>query len=187
MSPPVRPRPHSSRLDRSYAASGDIANRIAEALFGRAGSRQTRTRGNMAPRASRRDWRAGSPIRRRAATLFAGVLALVAQLVLAPLHPAVGFSGSAKLAELIALTGQDLVLCEHATGEQPSAPDHSDCDYGSLCCQLSHAVAVDLPRAPTPVGAVPRQTARLAPPATISVHADRRSSLTLPRGPPRTV
>jgi hypothetical protein len=119
--------------------------------------------------------------------LFAGALALVAQLVLSPLHPAAAFSESARLAELIALTGQEIVLCEHATGEHPSAPNPSDCDYGSLCCQLSHPVAVDLPREPTLVGAARRHTARLAPQATISVHANRRPSPTLPRGPPLAV
>jgi hypothetical protein len=111
-------------------------------------------------------------------------MALVAQLILAPLHPAIASSGSAELAELAALTGQHFVLCGHTTGDQPGAPDHSDCD--SLCCHLNHSVAVVLPPPLSPVDAVFWQAAQLSLPATISLNASHHRFLPLPRGPPQT-
>jgi hypothetical protein len=111
---------------------------------------------------------------------------LVAQLILAPLHPAMASPGSDRLAELAALTGQQLVLCEHAGGDLPSAPDHSSCDDSSLCCHLNHSIAATLAPPPGLVVAELRQAVRLRPPATISAPACRRSLSKLPRGPPET-
>jgi hypothetical protein len=115
---------------------------------------------------------------------MAGVMALVAQLILAPLHPTITSRGSVELAELAALTGQQFVSCGHSTGDQPSAPDHSDCD--SLCCQLNHSVAVVLPPSPSPVGPLFQQVAQLSLPAMLSICASQHWSVPLPRGPPQT-
>jgi hypothetical protein len=136
--------------------------------------------------ASNRGWRIWMPKGRRALAPLAGAMALVAQLILAPLHPAIASPRSDRLAELAALTGQQLVLCEHAAGDLPSAPDHSGCDGSTLCCQLSHSIAATLAPPPSLVLGVLRQAVRLRPSATISLHAYRRSLSSLPRGPPQT-
>ena len=143
----------------------------------------TRSSGEMAQVKRKRGWRTWTPRRRRGLAPLVGVMALVAQLILAPLHPTVASPGSAELAELAALTGQQFVSCEHSTGDQ-SVPDHSDCD--SLCCQLSHSLAVVLPPSPSSSGPLFQQAAQLSLPATLSICVSRHGSVPLPRGPPQT-
>ena len=157
-----------------------IVTRIADAVA----CSSRRTSGEMAQVIRKRGWRTWTPRRRRALAPLAGVMALVAQLILAPLHPTIASPGSAELAELAALTGQQFVSCGHSTGDQPGAPDHSDCD--SLCCQLSHSLAVVLPPSPSPVGPLFQQAAQLSLPATLSICASQHWSVPLPRGPPQT-
>ena len=141
-----------------------------------------RIAGEMTEVTRKRGWRVSMPIRRRALSPLAGVMALVAQLILAPLHSTIVSPGSAELAELAALTGQQFVLCGHTTGDHPSAPDHSDCDR--LCCHLNHSLAVVLPPL-SPVDAVFWQATQFGLPATISLHASQHWSFPLPRGPPQ--
>jgi hypothetical protein len=125
--------------------------------------------------------------RARSLALVVGAAALIAQLLLSPLHAsfheAAISAQSAALAELAALTGDPNVLCA-GMGDGPGDPAHDKADCPGPCCQLSHGLAFFLPP-PAFSPAIPsRIFVAITGPRPILLVASAHAPSAQPRGPP---
>jgi hypothetical protein len=149
----------------------------------------SRARYAVARAARKGDGRLAASHRLWSGSTLIAALALIAQLMLAPVTAAMTLPYSAAPAGLTALRGQNVVRCTHDVGDQPDAPAHSSYDNSGICCHRHHAIptmAICVPSA-LPFGTGWRRLPRPPPPKDIIHHETARALRALPCGPPDIV